>query len=202
MKNYCPICKILYFFAFLVVNYEGWTTFISDMPLVLHRKLNEKLNKQFNINRALGWKYLHTKTIDHIVPINQNKTRITQDVSSGEFVSAENKQNIGHLAIFQPNCLVDVRLSINIETKISIDAVKDEINHPMKVIRKKDRMAYEVAQGLLSIDLTQVTQNNGDGNKIKHELELEVKDPEALLKSPEAFQVFIDSIRELCQAIN
>ena len=71
----------------------------------------------------------------------------------------------------------------------------------MKCVRRKDRISYEVAQGLLSLDLTQVTQNNGDGNKIKHEFEVEVRDPEALLKSPEALQVFIDSIRELCQVI-
>lgn len=188
----------------LVVNYEGWTYFLSDMPSDLHRKFNEQLNKQFvtATNKSLGWKYIHTKTIDHILPKKLIKTRITQDATSGELLEAQIKQNIGHLAIFRPNCLVDVRLSVNVETKIPIESVKEELmNHPLKCVRKKDRIAYEVAQGLLSLDLTQVTQNNGDGNKIKHEFEVEVKDPEAVLKSPEALKVFVDSIRELCQVI-
>lgn len=186
------------------MNFEGWTYFLSDMPLDLHRKINEQLNKQFvtATKQSLGWKYIHTKTIDHILPEKLSKKRITQDTKSGEFLEAQIKQNIGHLAIFQPNCSVDVRLSVNVEKIIPIDSVKDELlHHPLKCVRKKDRIAYEVAQGLLSLDLTQVTQNNGDGNKIKHELEVEVKDPEAVLKSPEALQVFIDSIRELCQVI-
>ena len=67
--------------------------------------------------------------------------------------------------------------------------------------RKKDRIAYEIGRGLLSIDLTQVTQNDGEGDKIKHELELEVKDVGRLMNSEEDLRMFIDSLRELCQLI-
>lgn len=123
------------------------------------------------------------------------------DSTSGELLHAQRKQNLSHLAIFQPNCVMDIRLSVNVETPILLETVANEVSHPAVIKRKKDRMSYEVAQGLLSVDLTQVFQNEGNGNKIKHELELEVKDPELLLNSPEAFQTFIDAIRELCQLI-
>lgn len=96
---------------------------------------------------------------------------------------------------------MDIRLSANVEFPVPLESVKNEISNPIVFKRKKDRMSYEVAQGLLSIDLTQVIQSEGRGNKVKHELELEVKDPETLLKSSEAFQIFVDSIRELCQLI-
>lgn len=96
---------------------------------------------------------------------------------------------------------MDIRLSANVEIPISLDTVEKEFNHPMVIKRKKDRVAYEVAQGLLSVDLTQVIQNDGGANKLKHELELEVKDLESLLNSSESFQSFVDSIRELCQLI-
>lgn len=123
------------------------------------------------------------------------------DSTNGELLHAQRKQNLSHLAIFQPNCVMDIRLSVNVETNIPLENVANEIGHPAVTRRKKDRVAYEVAQGLLSVDLTQVIQNDGNGNKIKHELELEVKDPEILLNSQEAFQTFIDSIRELCRLI-
>lgn len=123
------------------------------------------------------------------------------DSGSGALVHAQRKQKINHLAIFQPNCIMDVRLSANLETPIPLESVKNEFNHPMVTKRKKDRVAYEVAQGLLSVDLTQVIQCDDGVNQIKHELELEVKDPEILLNSPEAFQIFVDSIRELSRLI-
>ena len=143
---------------------------------------------------------MHTKTVDRIMP---DKTRLTFDASNGSLLSAQRKQNINHLAIFQPNCVMDVRLSVNMEHKIPIESIKDEVLMASEnaVKRKKDRVSYEVARGLLSVDLTQVAQNDGSGNKIKHELELEVKNPELLFKSPEALKDFVDSIREMCQLI-
>lgn len=96
---------------------------------------------------------------------------------------------------------MDVRLSVNIEHPVDIESVRHEISNPLAVKRKKDRISYEVAQGLMSIDLTQVFQNEGNGNQIKHELELEVNDPASLLKNPEAFASFIDAIRDLCRLI-
>lgn len=35
------------FLCFLVLNHEGWTNFVSDMPLNLHKTFNEALNKRF-----------------------------------------------------------------------------------------------------------------------------------------------------------
>lgn len=123
------------------------------------------------------------------------------DSNSGTLLHAQKKHNLSHLAVYQPNFIMDIRLSANVEIPIPLEAVENEFNHPMVIKRKKDRVAYEVAQGLLSVDLTQVIQNDGGANKLKHELELEVKDLERLLNSPEAFQSFVDSIRELCQLI-
>jgi hypothetical protein len=123
------------------------------------------------------------------------------DSTSGTLLHAQKKHNLNHLAIFQPNFIMDIRLSANVENSVPLETVQKDFNHPMAIKRKKDRVAYEVAQGLLSVDLTQVTQNEGSVNKLKHELELEVKDPELLLKSSEAFKTFVDSIRELCQLI-
>ena len=123
------------------------------------------------------------------------------DSTSGEMISALRKQNLSHLTIFQPNCVMDIRLSANVETPIPLKIAANEITHPSVIMRKKDRIAYEVAQGFLSVDLSQVIQNDGNRNNIKHELELEVKDPDLLLNSQEALQTFIDSIRELCQFI-
>lgn len=96
---------------------------------------------------------------------------------------------------------MDVRLSANSEIKVPVDSVKNEIAHPAAIQRKKDRVAYEVANGFLSVDLTQVSQNEGNGNQIKHELELEVKNPELLLNDPEALKAFIASIREISRLI-
>lgn len=96
---------------------------------------------------------------------------------------------------------MDIRISVNAEIQIPIESVKDEVSHPSVIKRKKDRISYEVDVGLLSVDLTQVTQNDGNGNQIKHELELEVKNPELFLKNPDAFNTFVASIRELSRFI-
>lgn len=123
------------------------------------------------------------------------------DATSGAILNAQRKQKLGDLEIFQPNGVMDIRISVNAEIQIPIESVKNEISHPSAIKRKKDRVSYEVANGLLSVDLTQVTQNEGNGNQIKHELELEVKNPELLLKDPEAFNTFVASIRELSRLI-
>ena len=129
-----------------------------------------------------------------------NKLRITVDASTGDRIHALQKQKLNQLEIFEPTCMMDIRISVNFESPFSLESVKNEdINHPAVLKRKKDRVAYEIGQGLLSIDLTQVTQNSGYGNKIKHELELEVKDVKRLMESEEALKMFIDSLRELCQ---
>lgn len=123
-------------------------------------------------------------------------------MASGEAIEAQRKQNIDNLAIFQPNCVMDVRLSVNVEHFIDIESIRHEITNPSAVKRRKDRISYEVADGLMSIDLTQVAQQQaGSGNQIRHELELEVKDVSRLLNDPEAFKSFVDAIRELCRLI-
>ena len=96
---------------------------------------------------------------------------------------------------------MDIRLSANVEIQIPIESVKNEVSHPSAIKRKKDRISYEVANGLLAIDLTQVAQDEGNGNQIKHELELEVKNPDLLLNNQDAFGTFIASIRELCRLV-
>lgn len=37
---------------FVVINHLGWTKFMSDMPIELHKNFNEALNKRFS-NREL-----------------------------------------------------------------------------------------------------------------------------------------------------
>lgn len=123
------------------------------------------------------------------------------DATGKTILNALRKQNLGHLEIFQPNGVMDIRISVNAEIQIPIESVKDEVSHPSVIKRKKDRISYEVDVGLLSVDLTQVTQNDGNGNQIKHELELEVKNPELFLKNPDAFNTFVASIRELSRFI-
>ena len=123
------------------------------------------------------------------------------DAISGTILNAQRKQQLGHLEIFHPHGVMDVRLSVNNEIPIPIESVKNDISHPAAIKRKKDRVSYEVANGLFSVDLTQVTQNEGNGNQVKHELELEVKNPELILNNPDAFDSFISSIRELCRLI-
>lgn len=39
--------KVTIFLILLVVNGEGWTRFVSDLPLEYHRKFNEQLNRRF-----------------------------------------------------------------------------------------------------------------------------------------------------------
>lgn len=123
------------------------------------------------------------------------------DATTGAVLNAQRKHQLGHLEILQPNGAMDIRLSVNAEIPVPVDSVLQDISHPAVIKRKKDRVAYEVANGLFSVDLTQVTQNEGNGNQIKHELELEVKNPELLLNNSEAFNSFISSIRELCHLI-
>lgn len=123
------------------------------------------------------------------------------DATSGAALNAQRKQKLGHLEIFQPNGVMDIRLSVNAEIQIPVESVMAEVSHPSAIKRKKDRISYEVANGLLSVDLTQVTQSEGNGNQVKHELELEVKNPGLLLNNPEAFNTFVASIRELSRLI-
>lgn len=147
---------------------------------------------------------MHLKSIDHILP---NKVRITLDSASGTMINAQVKQNLGHLSIHQPNRAMDIRISANVEVPVSLESVKDQdLSQPAIIKRKKDRISYEVSSGFLTVDLTQVTQTqnyggNAGNNQVKHELEVEVIDPKKLMDSPEAFQSFVDSIRELCQLI-
>ena len=96
---------------------------------------------------------------------------------------------------------MDIRLSVNVEIPVPVEGIHDDLSKSAIIKRKKDRVAYEIANGLLSVDLTQVAQNGGNGSQLKHELELEVKDPKSLMNSPEALQAFVDSIRELSQLI-
>ena len=137
--------------------------------------------------------------VDYVMP---NKLRISEDATTGDLVHAQRKQKLNQLEIFEPNCAMDIRISVNSEISVHVETVRSEdIRHPAVIKRKKDRIAYEIGRGLLSIDLTQVTQNDGEGDKIKHELELEVKDVGRLMNSEEDLRMFIDSLRELCQLI-
>lgn len=187
---------------FAVVNAEGWTAFVSDMPVAYHRRFNELLNRRFS-DRSLGWKYAHTKTVDQIYP---NQTRVTVHPETGALLSAQRKRKLAHLAIFQPNASLDVRISVSTEDAVSTSTLPPATGPGVAFLttRRKDRIAYETDGGLFSVDLTQVVQQDGgpsSSGQTKHELELEVKRPRELLASPDKLRLFVDVLRELCRAI-
>ena len=64
---------------------------------------------------------------------------------------------------------------MNAEIPVPVDSVLQDISHPAVIKRKRIESRTEVANGLFSVDLTPVTQNE-EINQIKHELELEVKE--------------------------
>lgn len=128
--------------------------------------------------------------------IHSNGLRVTVDPETNSVLKAQKKRKLAHLAIFQPNFPMDLRISVSTEDDVPIKEI-DLSSLPRSLTRKKDRLSYEDSIGFLSIDLTQVTQNDSNGRQVKHELEVEVKKPRNLIESPENLKLFIDSIREL-----
>lgn len=121
------------------------------------------------------WKYKHIKTLDSFYNHPQHKRlRVTREAQGGgRILEVIEKRRMADLAIHIPASPLDVRISINTETKVQNVTVESLANLPQwDTERSKDRISYEYG-GILSVDLTQVRQG-GRSDSLRHELEVEL----------------------------
>ena len=124
-----------------------------------HRTLNQMLNNRVSQDNQ-RWKYRHEKTVDTIYfGPHRNKIRISHDAQSGRILGAIDKRRIADLSLHIPNCPVDVRISINTETKLPSPEPVTLAGWSKNSERYKDRMSYELDR-TFQLDLTLVNQQN------------------------------------------
>lgn len=133
-----------------------------------------------------------TKTRDAIFESNQGTGRVRFSYNeTGNLVEKISKTRISDMMIFSPGDLLDIRISISLETPISEEEPKQ---NPL-MVRNKNRQSYR--QDGLQIDLTAVianqqTKNHSNRPQTSKELEIEF-DSSRLLEYFTSFQEQTDS---------
>ena len=132
--------------------------------------------------------------------------RLTIDPATGNPLAALRKRTLAHLHVHQPCCPVDLRFSVNVEESVSLAGLNSQSSFITE--RRKDRVSYLVAEGSLSVDLTQVAQydsgvRGSSGAQVKHELEIEVKSEDLgqFLRDARGSHVLLSSCRELSRML-
>jgi len=148
---------------------------------------NQRLNAMVQPDRR--WTYKHTKTYDSFVMRGSQKLRATRDAAKEKVIEAMYKIRIADLAIHMPNKPLDVRISVNLETPVTLTeaelAILQAENYDIE--RFKDRRSYlDNAMGI-QYDLTTVSQTTRGNAETKLELELESKRTADLLADPSNF---------------
>lgn len=143
----------------LVLVPADWYRFEAELSMNQHRTLNQMLNNRVSQDNQ-RWKYRHEKTVDTIYfGPHRNKIRISHDAQSGRILGAIDKRRIADLSLHIPNCPVDVRISINTETKLPSPEPVTLAGWSKNSERYKDRMSYELDR-TFQLDLTLVNQQN------------------------------------------
>jgi mRNA capping enzyme, beta chain len=102
------------------------------------------------------------------------RVRVTWDQKTNKVLAAIVKIRLADMEVFCPQEAFDIRISTSIELQFPLDQIGNLVEHEERGVtqtRLKDRLSYK-HQGMISIDLTQVT-SEASGNKV-HELELEL----------------------------
>ncbi|KAI8895904.1 CYTH-like domain-containing protein, partial [Globomyces pollinis-pini] len=143
--------------------------FKSDMTMAQHACFNQLLNSLVNPNSKV--KYVHLKEIDQFYNIRGiGKVRQTIDQKSKKIKNCILKTKVENLEIYMPNSQLDCRISVNIETQLTLP---EELKSP-DFERQKDRVSYSLSP--FQIDLTQVKSNANGTDDVMHELEIELTD--------------------------
>lgn len=165
--------------------------------------MNLLLNEQVAAERD-RWKYKRLKTTDSIYyGPNHSKCRITRDQTTGAIVEAIDKRRIADLALHIPQATVDVRISVNIERKLTNITEASIANWRLDGVRRKDRLSYYDRH--IQADLTQVMQGDGSTRVTPHhELEIElVHLNEQLASHPESLPIaFLSNIIDVARSIS
>lgn len=144
------------------------------------------------------WQYKHTKTVDSILSKtdSQGKTRITQDEARTKVLESMVKRRLGDLAIFMPNCSLDVRISVNLEMPLAVSQADLQAiaSGNIESERFKDRRSYQDNATAIQYDLTEVTQSRSGQSETRYELEMEAIKAADLLQDPSNF---VNQIRGL-----
>jgi mRNA capping enzyme, beta chain len=170
--------------------------FESKMTMEQHKALNNYLNTETTRSHGtkgrIPIKYEHLRQVDSFYncpqffldslpdPVKQvlqrsrhsPRVRVTRDAKSGEVLATIVKIRIKNMEIHCPQEHFDYRISASLELDYphAIEGLVDTNGRGDRTSRTKDRLSYQ--HQCMSIDLTQVTPENG-GEKT-HELELEL----------------------------
>lgn len=113
------------------------------------------------------------------------KCRVSFDLVGSNVREIIQKTRLTDLHIHFPSLPYDVRISINSERSIPIEAFSPQTAIPVdQVSRVKVRNCY-CQNGFMEVDLTKVTDDNGNNSCCIYELELEIKDFELIQRERE-----------------
>lgn len=178
---------------------EGsWFRFDSEIGMNRHSGFNNILNERFQ-KEPNRWKYHRHRNTDYIISLTGQRTRISRDTKTGRLLSIIRKNRIADLAIHVPNSSMDLRISVNTEVHLHDDGslgINPEREGPLEMSatsRRKDRISYQIDDGFLSIDLTQVRQDDA----LKHELEVEIGKPLSIVKDPRLCHSFVRNLLDM-----
>lgn len=172
----------------------SWYRFDAVISPAQHSVANRALNGLVGPDRR--WQYKHSKAVDFFAHnAAGQRVRITMDEGRSRVVESMVKERLADLAIFMPNRPLDVRISVNSELPAAPPSTSPGDS---EVERFKDRRSYLDTATSLQFDLTEVTQRTGGRMETKLELEVESKDPAALIADP---ATFIRSIRKFASQV-
>jgi hypothetical protein len=123
--------------------------------------------------------------------------RVSRESQTGRVVGAIEKRRIADLSLHIPASPLDVRISINTETKVRLT---DEVlkSWPIEDDRHKDRVSYEFDH-FLHVDLTQVKQEINGRSVLRHELETEILDIQKQMADPLLPARFVCNILDIAR---
>ena len=176
-----------------------WYRFESDLPVSLHRTINGLLNEQ--VGRYPGsWRYRHERTSDllYLTP-QRRKVRVTREAGpGGRLLGVMEKRRVADLSLHVPASPVDVRISVNTETRITAPPEDTLRSWTLELERQKDRRTYEYDHWL-QVDLTQVVQGPHD---VRHELELELVNTQQQLLDPAMPFRFVCNLLDIARRLS
>lgn len=164
------------------------SSFTSSMTDELFSRANTFLDSLVEgPSKAEGVAKTMTKTRDAIFESNQGTGKIRFSYNeTGNLIEKISKTRISDMMIYSPGDLLDIRISISLETPIS----EEEPRQSSLMVRNKNRQSY--TQDGLQIDLTAVisnqqTKNHSNRAQTSKELEIEF-DSRRLLEYFTSFQ--------------
>lgn len=173
----------------------AWYRFDALLSPAQHALSNKTLNGRVGPDRR--WHYKHTKAVDFFAhDAAGERVRVTMDEGRSRVVESMVKERLADLAILMPNRPLDVRISVNSERPAAAPSTRPGDS---EVERFKDRRSYLDTGTSIQYDLTEVTQRTGGRTETKLELEMESKDPAAVLADPASFLTEIRKFAKVFQ---